>query len=47
MRLVWGEVGGYERCMTLGYMREHCMFLTVKNLPLLGNVLFNCIGCCS
>ena len=36
MRLVvWGGVGGgYERCMTLWCMREHCMFLTVETLPL-------------
>ena len=27
MRLVvWGGVGGYERCMTSWCMREHCMF---------------------
>ena len=35
MRLVvWGGVGGYERCMTSWCMREHCMFLTVEILPL-------------
>ena len=32
--VVWGEVGGYERCMTSWCMREHCMFLTVEILPL-------------
>ena len=35
MRLVvWGGVGGYERCMTSCCMREHCLFLTVETLPL-------------
>ena len=32
--IVWGEVGGYETCMTSWCMREHCMFLTVEILPL-------------
>ena len=34
MRLVWGRVGGYERCMTSWCMGEHCMFHTVETLPL-------------
>ena len=34
MRLVvWGGVGGHERCKTLWCMSGHCRFLTVKNLP--------------
>ena len=42
MRLVvWGGVGGYERCMTSWCMREHCMFLTVETLP-----LFSVSGMC-
>ena len=42
MRLVvWGGVGGYDRCMTSWCMREHCMFLTVEILPLL--VLAECV----
>ena len=32
--VVWGGVGGYERCMTSWCMREHCLFLTVEILPL-------------
>ena len=50
MRLViWGGVGGYERCKTLWCMREHFRFLTEKNLPPLEecNVLLNCVGCWS
>ena len=31
--VVWGGVGGYERCMTSWCMREHCMFLKVETLP--------------
>ena len=44
MRLVvWGGVGGYERCMTSWCMREHCLFLTVETLS-----LFSVRGmCCS
>ena len=35
MRLVvWGGVGGYERCKTSWCMRERCMFLIVETLPL-------------
>ena len=42
MRLVvWGGVGGYDRCMTSWCMREHCMFLTVVILTLL--VLAECV----
>ena len=44
MRLVWGGVGGYERCMTSWCMREHCMFLTVKNMPLLGECVVELCG---
>ena len=35
---------GYDRCMTLLCMREHCMFLTVKNLPYWENAFLNCVG---
>ena len=39
--VVWGGVGGYERCMTSWCMREHCMFLTVKTCLFL--VIAECV----
>ena len=44
--VVWGGVGGYERCMTSWCMREHCMFLTVETLPLF-SVSRMCVWCWS
>ena len=38
MRLVvWGGVGGYERCMTSWCMSEHYMFLTGRLCLFLSN----------
>ena len=51
MRLVvWGRLGGYERCMPSWCMREYCLFLTVETLPLFKcwqNVLLDCVWCWS